>query len=144
MMSPWLVLSAVGVMASPETPAGGETRAKVSAEVPSTIGLTAVSLKAPFAFVVPLVTTTCVPVVHCELLFASIVCIPDNVMFAPVVATRTGALMARSGFGLVPIGGSAADTVAPRRSRVAIEYLLHSGIGRQVSGKRAHFLTPDS
>src|SRR5712691_1297970 len=44
-------------------------------------------------------------------------------MLAPVVASRAGALMARSGLGLVPIGGSDADTVAPRRSMVAMERL---------------------
>src|SRR5262252_3070770 len=47
-----------------------------------------------------------------------------RLIFAPVVATRTGAFQARSGFGLVAIAGSAADTVAPRRSMVAMEYFL--------------------
>src|SRR5215468_4379156 len=44
-----------------------------------------------------------------------------RLILPPVVATRTGAFQARSGFGLVAIGGSAADTVAPRRSMVAME-----------------------
>src|ERR1700731_3975448 len=66
----------------------------------------------------------------------SMVCKPEKTILA-VVAARTGGLMARSGFGLVAIGGSAALTVAPRRSMVAMARSL-SPVQRLVHRLRRH------
>jgi hypothetical protein len=50
----------------------------------------------------------------------SMVCRPESVMAEPVVAARTAVLMARSGLGVDDEGASVADTVAPRRSMMAM------------------------